>query len=1124
MSQHLKKILISLLILLSCNLYAQDKIYWTEYPGNRNFKADIDGSNVENIETGSASGLLDVEVDLENGYIYYTGFSSNEIMRARLDGSEATTLYSTGGNRPFGVDIDTVNNRIFWGNWTGNSLSCASLDGLGTVTNLFTSGTVADVEYDPINNYIYWAYANGTAASRGIWRAQVNAGCTGLTGATQIVQLTRPYGITLDVPNNKIYWADSAADKVGVANLDGTAANLDLFNTASPRDAGVPVFNFLTGIDYHNGTLYVNDYGNNRTLTMNASGAGNISHITSTAASRTWGVDVETFKPKVDIEKATNGSDADTVTGPVVSVGSTVTWTYEIENLGNVALKEFIINDDQIGDIFNSTTGLLTGATLLSPTTGINGDYNNNAIVDAGEKWWIRPGEKFIFQYSGTAVIGQYKNKGTLTVKDQCDKEYMDMDLSHYIAGTPKFEVQKKTNNIDADLPTGPIVNVGDTVTWSYEIQNTGNVDLNDIIITDSDIGVIAIPAVGSITGDTDADGILDIGETWIITATGSATLGQYMNTAVVTAKDPNDDSVPTDPAHSDDSHYFGQTPKFEVQKKTNNIDADTAPGPYLTTGSTVTWSYELTNLGNTNLNDIVITDSDIGIVPIPVIGSITGDINNDGILDVGETWIITATGTAIAGQYMNTVLITAEDPNNDPIPTTDNHSDISHYFGTETDIEIEKDTNGFDADSPTGLNVPSINIGDPITWTYKISNPISSNISFLISDITVTDSDLSLTISGPNNDSGIINELEPGETWEYTAAGIAGSGNPYMNIGTLNAIDRSGKTFTKTDLSHYIGKENSCYGNDKDKDGIIDSIDLDDDNDGILDTIEGNLDSDNDGIINSMDLDSDNDGISDLYEAQIGSVILISLNDSNNDGLDDAFGSGLIPVDFDGDGVPDYLDLDSDNDGIDDLIEDQNITDYLPLMEMDMNCNGLDDAFDPQFNPELDGSYDGDNSGFADFRESPLECAVKNIKPSSFDLDQIGNKIFTIVKKSLRTRVNFSKQGICPKITVKQKKRIIKQSEKLYETIWTNAWKLPETHNPCSDAYNSCPLVENSTLFDENYKAMKKQKRIINNVFKKCENKKHKKIKKFKKQSKKLMQELNTIQSNIPDPIRYCQ
>lgn len=129
----------------------------------------------------------------------------------------------------------------------------------------------------------------------------------------------------------------------------------------------------------------------------------------------------------------------------------------------------------------------------------------------------------------------------------------------------------------------------------------------------------------------------------------------------------------------------------------------------------------------------------------------------------------------------------------------------------------------------------------------------------------------------------------------------------------------------------------------DRDNDGVPDSVDMDDDNDGIPDYLEGDgaVDTDNDGVPDSLDLDSDNDGIFDLVESGLTDTASL---DSDADGrIDDSYsvgGNGLADVveagvdsgsvnynggnvlDSDNDGTPDYRDLDSDNDGINDVIE----------------------------------------------------------------------------------------------------------------------------------------------------------------------------------------------------------
>ena len=135
--------------------------------------------------------------------------------------------------------------------------------------------------------------------------------------------------------------------------------------------------------------------------------------------------------------------------------------------------------------------------------------------------------------------------------------------------------------------------------------------------------------------------------------------------------------------------------------------------------------------------------------------------------------------------------------------------------------------------------------------------------------------------------------------------------------------------------------------------------------------------DSDLDGVADQNDLDSDNDSITDLYEAQAQSSITLSNVDVNGDGIDDIFGSGIVPADTDTDGVPNYLELDSDNDGIHDLDEAGfNVT--------DADSNGV-----------IDGGNFGANGLF-----NPLETAADSgiLKPiyvlADTDADGIYNAI----------------------------------------------------------------------------------------------------------------------------------
>mgnify|MGYP003649114469 FL=1 len=136
-----------------------------------------------------------------------------------------------------------------------------------------------------------------------------------------------------------------------------------------------------------------------------------------------------------------------------------------------------------------------------------------------------------------------------------------------------------------------------------------------------------------------------------------------------------------------------------------------------------------------------------------------------------------------------------------------------------------------------------------------------------------------------------------------------------------------------------------------------------------------GCKDFDGDGIPNTLDLDSDGDGIPDNVEGQSTTGYIAPANaDGDNDGLDNAYETGgLGTPDTDGDGSPDFLDIDSDNEGGSDTAE-AGIT----LSNTDTDNDGLDNAIDTT------NGY-GDPGGTID---NPLNTNGGSITLLDFDND----------------------------------------------------------------------------------------------------------------------------------------
>jgi hypothetical protein len=228
----------------------------------------------------------------------------------------------------------------------------------------------------------------------------------------------------------------------------------------------------------------------------------------------------------------------------------------------------------------------------------VGGDLNNNSQLDPGEIVAV-PGHG---PGGGRSVRQRGYGDGRRSAWPDAD----DHGPESLLWGPSEIRVEKATNGQDADTPTGPLVAAGSMVTWTYVVTNPGNVPLANVTLRDNN-GTPANPA-----DDFSADlcgwrcerqrPMLDPGETWQYQATGTAVVGQYGNVATATGTDPiGQTRTDTDP-----SHYFGVRSAIRVEKATNGQDADTPTGPLVAAGSTVTWTYLVTNPGNVPLANVV--------------------------------------------------------------------------------------------------------------------------------------------------------------------------------------------------------------------------------------------------------------------------------------------------------------------------------------------------------------------------------------------------------------------------------------------------------------------------------------------------------------------------------------
>ena len=222
--------------------------------------------------------------------------------------------------------------------------------------------------------------------------------------------------------------------------------------------------------------------------------------------------------------------------------------------------------------------------------------------------------------------------KVTLDLADTVTLTFVDPILG------PAIDVEK----------TGPAaVHVGDPVVYTFTVTNPGETDLSSVVVSDPKCDATPVRET------VDADDVLSPGETWIYHCTHVATVAEgqsILNTVSVTGTGPLGNTVSDEASHTTAVLH----PAISIVK-TANPESVSGSGP-------VTYTYVVTNSGDTALFDVTVTDDIIG-----AIGSV-------GELAAGESVTMTKTvqvdtstpprniGTAVGTDILGQTVLATDD------------------------------------------------------------------------------------------------------------------------------------------------------------------------------------------------------------------------------------------------------------------------------------------------------------------------------------------------------------------------------------------------------------------------------------------------------------------------------
>ncbi len=442
-------------------------------------------------------------------------------------------------------------------------------------------------------------------------------------------------------------------------------------------------------------------------LTNVASASGTDSQGAAVTAQATATVKL-TYAAALQVTKTPSASTA--------AIGETITYQFSVKNTGNVTIDALTLTDDKLGDITLNAALLAPGETATGSAThkvietDLPGPLTNVAVAKGTDS-------------QGKAVTAQAKAAVELTY-------------------TATMEVAKS--------PSVAAASVGESVTYTYTVRNTGTVTLKGLTLSDDKLKGIKVDK------DTLAPGE---------TATGSATYivleadlpGPLTNVATATVKDTTGKTVT---AQATASVQLSYNAAMEISKAPSSTTA--------AVGETITYSYIVRNTGSVTINDLALNDDKLGEIKI-----------NKNKLAAGET----ATGSAthivvesdLPGPLTNVVTGTATDSQGQPITATATAYVQLTYTAALT-VTKEPSTK-------------SAGIGDPVIYKFIVKNTGSVTINSL----TLADDKL--------GDIKLEKDtLAPGETAEASIEHIVVESDlpgPLVNVVTASARDSQGQPVT---------------------------------------------------------------------------------------------------------------------------------------------------------------------------------------------------------------------------------------------------------------------------------------------------------------------------------------
>ena len=355
----------------------------------------------------------------------------------------------------------------------------------------------------------------------------------------------------------------------------------------------------------------------------------------------------------------------------VVLPGTSVTYTYTVENTGTVNLRAPVPLQPRRIDRDGWVVDTAGPTGTCAPVTYVSGDAGVANVLEPGEIWTYTctttiDGAETTVLNTATVVASVPSTGGTLTDSAEATVEVVSPEIV-----LEKSSVRPVVLDPAAPAIAGPDVPLRAPAAYLYTVHNTGNISVRNVVVNDvfpvpanSSCPVQPVPPVGTNAGDTNANSIVDPGESWqyqcVLNGPELADQGRFRRTSWVqpaTALDrhqhrnrngskPSSSTGATEvttPVVSNSATAQVQviSPSMSLTKEpciddgTGTLDCD--DDLLVRPGTEVTFRYRLINTGDSAVQPAGGADDRCGNVSF-----FAGDTNGNGLVDGGlapETW-----------------------------------------------------------------------------------------------------------------------------------------------------------------------------------------------------------------------------------------------------------------------------------------------------------------------------------------------------------------------------------------------------------------------------------------------------------------------------------------------------